>query len=284
LKIDKINDIPLKTPPTLDEQLSIANYLDRKTAEIDELIKQKKELLLLFEEEKSAIINHAVTKGINSDINFKDSGIEWLGLIPEHWKVKLIKYTARVQTGRTPKIQDAKFDYFLEGNINWYTPVDFYNDGNLDDSKRKINDLAVQSNEVEIFSEYSVYLVSIGATLGKVGLSKTKATANQQINIISFFSLVLNPTFGYYFLTGNKDMIIYEADYTTLPILNQSKTKTLKIAYPTLAEQNEIVHYINNECTRINLEIGKINNLINNLKEYKTALISEVATGKVKVI
>jgi len=284
LKIDKINDIPLKMPPTLDEQIAIANYLDRKTEEIDELIKQKEELLLLFEEEKTATINQAVTKGINPDVRLKDSGIEWLGEIPEHWVVKLLKYTARVQTGRTPKIQGAKFDYFLEGNINWFTPVDFYNDGVLNDSKRKINDLAVQSNEIEIFPEYSVYLVSIGATLGKVGLSKTKATANQQINIISFFDSVLNPTFGYYFLTGNKEMMIYEADYTTLPILNQSKTKTLKIAFPTLTEQQAIVNYIDFECTRINLEMEKINILISNLKEYKTALISEVATGKVKVI
>jgi len=78
--------------------------------------------------------------------------------------------------------------------------------------------------------------------------------------------------------------MIYEADYTTLPILNQSKTKTLKIAFPTLTEQQAIVNYIDFECTRINLEMEKINILISNLKEYKTALISEVATGKVKVI
>jgi type I restriction enzyme S subunit len=178
----------------LDEQIAIANYLDQKTAEIDELIKQKEELLLLFEDEKSAIIKHAVTKGINTNVELKDSKIDWLGEIPEHWQVKILKYLAKVQTGGTPKIQDSKVDYFFEGNVNWYTPVDFYNDGILSDSNRKINELAVTNNEVEIFPEYSVYLVSIGATLGKVGLSISKATANQQINVISFFESILNPT------------------------------------------------------------------------------------------
>jgi len=213
LKIDKINDIPLKTPPTLDEQIAIANYLDQKTVEIDELIRQKEELLLLFEDEKSAIIKHAVTKGINTNVELKDSKIDWLGEIPEHWQVKILKYLAKVQTGGTPKIQDSKVDYFFEGNVNWYTPVDFYNDGILSDSNRKINELAVTNNEVEIFPEYSVYLVSIGATLGKVGLSISKATANQQINVISFFESILNPTFGYYFLAGNKEMIKLEAEW-----------------------------------------------------------------------
>jgi len=283
LKIDKINDIPLKVPPTLDEQKIIAAYLDRKTAEIDKLIKQKEELLLLLEEEKTAIINQAVTKGINPDAKMKDSGIDWLGEIPVHWEVKILKYLAKVKTGGTPKIQDSKLDYFFEGKVNWYTPVDFYNDGYLDDSKRKINKLAVENDEVEIFPENSIYLVSIGATLGKVGLSKTKATANQQINIITFFESIINPLFGFYFLTGNKEMIQYEADYTTLPILNQTKAKSLKIAFPSIKEQVSIVNHINYECAKIKFESEKIKGLIFSLKEYKNAIISEVTTGKVKV-
>jgi type I restriction enzyme S subunit len=79
-------------------------------------------------------------------------------------------------------------------------------------------------------------------------------------------------------------MIKLEAEYTTLPILNQTKTKTLKIAFPSIKEQTGIIQFINNECSRINFETGKINRLIQNLKEYKNALITEVATGKVKVI
>lgn len=268
--------------PPVKTQISIADYLQKKTAEIDRIIANKQKLIALYEEEKQAIINQTVTKGLDPNVKLKDSGVEWLGEIPEHWEQKNLKYLARVQTGGTPKIQNAKMDYFAEGNINWYTPSDFYNDGVLEDSKRKINDIAVEDGEVEIFSEDSVFLVSIGATLGKVGLSRTKASANQQINVIIFDKSQVNPFYGYYFLVSNKEMIKLEADYTTLPILNQTKTKSLTIAYPDLKEQDKIVQYIDNECGRINTILGKFNKQIELLQEYRTTLISEVVTGKIK--
>lgn len=269
--------------PAKKEQKSIANFLDRKTAEIDRIIANKQKLITFYEEEKQAIIKHAVTKGLDTNVTLKDSGIIWLGEIPKHWEQKNLKYLARVQTGGTPKIQNAKMDYFADGTINWYTPSDFYNDGVLEDSNRKINEFAVEESEVEIFPENSVYLVSIGATLGKVGLSKTKASANQQINVIIFDKSLLNPFYGYYFLVSNKEMIKLEADYTTLPILNQTKTKSLTIAYPNLKEQYKIVQYIDKECERINTILEKFNKQIDLLKEYRTTLISEVVTGKIKV-
>ena len=269
--------------PPVNTQISIADYLQKKTAEIDHIIANKQKLIALYEEEKQAIINQVVTKGLDPNLKMKDSGVEWLGEIPEHWEQKNLKYLARVQTGGTPKIQNAKMDYFADSTINWYTPSDFYNDGVLEDSNRKINEFAVDDNEVEIFPENSVYLVSIGATLGKVGLSKTKASANQQINVIIFDKSLLNPFYGYYFLVSNKEMIKLEADYTTLPILNQTKTKSLTIAYPNLKEQDEIVQYIDKECVRINTILEKFNKQIDLLKEYRTTLISEVVTGKIKV-
>lgn len=268
--------------PTLQEQLTIANYLDRKTAEIDELIADKKRLLELYEEEKTAIINQAVTKGINPGVKMKDSGIEWLGEIPEHWEVKNLKTIARVQTGRTPKIQNSQLDYFENGEFNWFTPADFDKNNELLESKRKIIKEAINSNEVELFPEYSIYLVSIGATLGKVSYFRKCASANQQINIITFKN-DYNPLFGYYFLVGNKEMITLEADYTTLPILNQSKTKTLIFAVPPQSEQQVTVLYIETECARIDLKKSRTEKLIDLLTEYRTALISEVVTGKIKV-
>ncbi|MCO5250731.1 MAG: restriction endonuclease subunit S [Candidatus Kapabacteria bacterium] len=282
LKIDKVIDLFTALPP-LKEQKSIANYLDRKTAEIDELITAKKRLLELYEEEKTAVINQAVTKGINPDVPMKDSGIEWLGKIPKHWEVKRLKTIARVQTGRTPKIQNSQIDYFENGELNWFTPSDF--DGNIEliESKRKLISEAIEIGEVELFPECSIYLVSIGATLGKVSFFRDKASANQQINIIIFHQ-TYNPLFGYYFLVGNKEMINLEADYTTLPILNQSKTKSLLFAVPPPEEQQLIVKHIEIECARIDNKNAKTEKLIELLTEYRTALISEVVTGKVKVI
>lgn len=269
--------------PAIAEQSAIATFLGSKTAEIDELIADKKRLLLFYEEENTAIINQAVTKGISSDVKMKDSGIDWLGDIPEHWEVKRLKNIARVQTGRTPKIQSSLIDFFENGQINWFTPADFEGNNELVESKRKLTSEAINTNEVELFPEYSIYLVSIGATLGKVSFFKEKASANQQINIISFFQDKYNPIFGYYFLVGNKKMITLEADYTTLPILNQSKTKNLIFITPPIKEQQSIVCHIETECAKIDSKKIKTQKLINLLTEYRTTLISEVATGKIKV-
>lgn len=278
-----LGNIKIVVPDNIEEQTAIAHYLDRKTAEIDELVADKKRLLELYEEEKTAIINQAVTKGINPDVPMKDSGIEWLGEIPEHWVVKRLKTIARVQTGRTPKIQNSQIDFFENGELNWFTPSDFDGNSELIESKRKLISEAIETGEVELFPEYSIYLVSIGATLGKVSFFRNKASANQQINIIIFHP-TFNSLFGYYFLVGNKDMITLEADYTTLPILNQSKTKGLFFAVPTLEEQQSIVNHIETECSRVQAKKAKTEKLIKLLTEYRTALISEVVTGKIKVI
>ncbi|MCC5916889.1 MAG: restriction endonuclease subunit S [Cryomorphaceae bacterium] len=203
--------------------------------------------------------------------------------IPEHWEVKRLKTIARVQTGRTPKIQNSQIDFFENGEINWFTPSDFDGNSELIESKRKLVFEAFETGEVELFPENSIYLVSIGATLGKVSFFRDKASANQQINII-IFSQAFNPIFGYYFLVGNKEMITLEADYTTLPILNQSKTKSLSFAVPPIQEQQSIVRHIETECARIDAKKSKTKELIALLNEYRTALISEVVTGKVKVI
>lgn len=270
--------------PCPAEQTTIANYLDRKTAEIDSLIANKKRLLELYEEEKTAIINQAVTKGINPDAPMKDSGIDWLGEIPQHWEVKRLKYVGKVQTGKTPKIQYSDVDFFENGEIQWFTPSDFDNNNELIESNRKLIQEAIENDEAVLFPEYSIYLVSIGATLGKVSFFRDRASANQQINVVSFFDKVYNPLFGYYFLIGNKEMITLNADYTTLPILNQSKTKDLIMATPPIDEQDRIVDFIEKECIRIDKKKSKTEKLIQLLTEYRTALISEVVTGKIKVI
>lgn len=90
--------------PTIKEQTTIAAFLDRKTAEIDSIIAKKERLIELYEEEKAAVINHAVTKGLDPAAKMKDSGIEWLGKIPEHWKVKKLKHlVCKIGSGVTPK-------------------------------------------------------------------------------------------------------------------------------------------------------------------------------------
>ena len=269
--------------PSLSEQTQITNYLDRKTTEIDQLIADKKALVELYKEEKTAIINQAVTKGINPDAKMKDSGIEWLGEIPQHWKVKKLKYVANIQTGRTPKISGSTINYFENGVVNWYTPGDFIKGKYLTTSKRALIKDAFINNQVELFKKNSIYLVSIGATLGKVSMSINEASANQQINVITFFNKEINPFYGYRFILGNAEMILNEADYTTLPILNQTKLNNIYIAVPSQNEQTKILEFIELESKRIDVKLERAKKYIDLLTEYRTVLISEVVTGKIKV-
>jgi len=210
--------------------------------------------------------------------SYKDSGIEWIGEIPSHWEAVKLKYVAKVQTGRTPKIQNSKIDYFENGTINWFTPSDMNGSEELVNSKRNITIDAVENDEVELFSEYSLYLVSIGATLGKVGFSKEQASANQQINVITFFDKVFNSIFGYYYMVGNKEMITLQADYTTLPILNQSKTKDLFFLLPPLSEQTAIANYLDLKTSEIDQIIADKKRLLELYEEEKTAIINKAVT------
>jgi type I restriction enzyme, S subunit len=280
LTIDKINNL-IFVCPSKPDQTAIANYLDRKTAEIDELIAQKERLIELYEEEKSAIINQAVTKGIDPDVRLKDSGVDWLGEIPEGWEVKKLKYLVEdIITGKTPPSSNAKF---YNGDVNWFAPGDFNAEIELFDSKKKITDYAVEASGMKIFPEHTILLVGIGATVGKMGITKCTGTSNQQINAIIVKEDIINPHFALYFLLSFKTAIIRLANAATLPIFNQSQTKSFEIFIPDIDKQIAIVHHIETETARIDVKIAKTKKIIELQKEYRTALISEVVTGKIKV-
>lgn len=287
LKIDKINDIPLKTPPKLDEQIAIANYLDKKTSEIEDLIKQKEKLILLFEEEKTAIINHAVTKGIDSNVKYKDSQIDWLGEIPEHWDVKQFR---RCITTLTDFTANGSFASLAE-NVNYLTSgysrlvrltdlrVDFKNDGVYVDEHAHIF-----LKKSELFGG-EILLANVGAYAGYVTLMpflKGVFTLGPNMFLIRINQ---NPSYFSYMLNSEnvssqlKNIALSSAQ----PKLNKDDVKQLQIVLPPKEEQELIVQHIDIECNHIDSKIRSTQNLIDLLKDYKTSLISEVSTGKVKV-
>ena len=263
------------------EQNRIASYLDHKTAQIDNLIAKKERMIELLKEERTAIINQAVTKGLDPDVEMKDSGIEWLGKIPKHWEVKKLKYVAnKVQTGITPPSE--RTDYYDGGNIDWYTPGDFRESIQLRNSFRKINKLAIEKGVARMFLPYSVLLIGIGATLGKVGIIEKLSSSNQQINAITF-SDKFNPFFGAYYLQAIANTVISLSNASTLAILNQTQTKDILMLVPPLEEQGKIVQYIQSVELKHAEIVNKEQEQIDLLKEYRTALISEVVTGKIDV-
>ena len=269
--------------PSIDEQKSIAHFLDQKVSLINETIADKKKLLNLYEEEKMAQIKNAVSRGIDSNVEFKDSGIEWLGVIPEHWEVSKIRYLCNeINTGKTPSTKNP--EYYENGMVDWYGPKDFDSNLYLKSSLKKITQLAIKDFGIKLFPCNSILLVSIGATLGKVGITKSPCFSNQQINAIVFNEDLVLPEFALYYLNSVTDYIVGNSVVSTLNILNQNKTKDLLMSFPnTIAEQVSIVNHIHSKNEEIQNKLTNINKEIKFLNEYKDALVFEAVTGKIDV-
>lgn len=271
---------PIALPP-LPEQQAIASFLDAKTKPIDDIIAKREKQIELLEEMKSAIISRAVTKGLNPEAQMKDSGIEWIGKVPEHWEVADLKRYAKISTGKTPSTK--KDEYFENEEIVWFTPGDFPDCSIiLNDSSRKIDKRAIKASEAFLYPKNSVFLVGIGGTLGKIGIFEEEASCNQQINVIVCNSDIIKNYVAYY-LYSKKEILKVYSNAATLPILNQDKTGYIKIALPPLSEQQAIASYLDSETSKIDSRIAKRRKQIELLQEYKQALITAAVTGKIDV-
>ena len=270
---------PLPLPPR-DTQQRIARFLDEKTARIDGLIEKKHTLLDRLAEKRQALVTRAVTKGLSPDVPMRPSGIDWLGDIPEHWEVlPLRRIVSRVATGRTPP--STTIDYFADGILNWFTPGDFSTGIELHESARKVTPEAIRDGVCTLFPERTVLLVGIGATLGKVAVSTTIGSANQQINAI-LPDRSNDPYFMAYFLHGYKTEVQVASNGNTIGILNQDGTKSLLMPVPPLSEQREIVSKLINHDTQEVKIFQQIGKSIRLLQDYRKALITAGVTGQIK--
>lgn len=278
LNQDLIKNALIVLPP-IEEQLAIASYLDEKCGKINGAIDVQKKKIDLLNELKQTIITNAVTKGLNPNTPMKDSGVAWIGEIPEHWEVMKLKRCSTIKTGCTPPTSETK--YYDSEDINWYTPVDI--GGNkLSEAEKKISSISKIDGVCRIFPERSIYFVGIGATIGKVSYCDEEASSNQQINAI-MPNKRANYKFLTYVLKSQKDEIYLTANTVTLPIINQDRTGSLLCPIPSIEEQTEIVQFIETETERINAHISKANRRIELLNELKQSVITEAITGKIKV-
>ena len=273
----KVEFMPI---PAIEEQQAIATYLDAITAKIDEAIAQQQKMIDLLNERKQIIINNAVTKGLNPDVPMKDSGVDWIGEIPEHWEFVKLKRYCKIRTGKTPST--TKEYYFENGDIKWFTPGDL-NKFELVDSERKVTYRAQLEQACNMFPANTVYLVGIGGTIGKVGFCETEATCNQQINAIIPNCKKINHKYLAHLTQSTKVQILRIANFSTLPIINQDRTGSLNIVVPPISEQESIVNILENKSAPINAAIKAAEKQISLLQERKKIIINDVVTGKVKV-
>ncbi len=275
---NQIENISTPVPP-LPEQEKIAEYLDYKVGQIDALIADKEAQVNDLQKYRQSLISETVTRGLNPNAPLKDSGIEWIGEIPEHWGVKRLKYCAIIKTGSTPPTsEDAYFD---SKDYPWITPSDFnVNSIEISSTARHIAQKAVDDAIVCLYPPKSCFIIGIGGTLGRIGIFEDKCYTNQQINAI-----IPNKNTHYRFIAyclSSKSSYIWAcANTSTMPILNQEATKNLQLPIPPLAEQEEIAQFLDNKTAQIAEILSDLQTQIADLKAYKTALISEAVTGKI---
>jgi type I restriction enzyme S subunit len=277
---DILNNLICPLPP-LPEQQTIANCLDRKTHQIDTLIEKKQKLIDLHKEQRTALINQAVTRGLNPNVKLKDLGIEWLGEIPEHWEVRKLKYFSEIVNGSTPK---SGIREYWDGDIVWLTPDDLgkLNGKRINDSTRKITEQGLNSCGTTITPPNSIIL-STRAPIGHIGISNNPSCTNQGCKtIIPDFELC-DFNYVYYLLYGQKEELQSLGHGSTFTELSSQKLKDLKIPFPPISEQKHIAKHLDQKSKVVDGLIEKHKKSIELLKEYRTALISEVVTGKIDV-
>ena len=278
-----MDDIPrlILTRPPISEQTAIATFLDHETAKIDALVAEQQKLIALLQEKRQAVISHAVTKGLDPSVPMKDSGVEWLREVPGHWAaITLRRCAVAVQTGGTPSADGLSEN--LDDGFVWYTPGDFGSSLNLSTSTRRIANESVASGEAKVFPPQSVLIVSIGATLGKVGFAQDASSANQQINAV-IPGVRVDGYFLAWSLSVKAEAMRFLSNASTIGIMNQEKTKEIWIALPPREEQTAIATFLDNETAKLDTLMAQAQSAITLLQERRTALISAAVTGQIDV-
>ena len=282
LRFEDLNQYTAYRLPS-ELQTAIANYLDRKTAEIDELIAQKERLIELYEEEKTAIINQAVTKGIDPVAKLKDSGVDWLGEIPEGWVVKRLKYAIESITGGgTPS---TGIPEYWNGLIPWVSPKDM-KVSKIMETEDYVTKLAIEQSSTNLIPIGRILIVVRSGILKHtlpVAINGVDLCLNQDMKAIKPTKDISNKFF-YWKLKGlEKEILtICNKQGATVDSIEIDDLMDFAWTYPSHDDQTAIIHHIETETARINAKIAKTKRIIELQKEYRTALISEVVTGKIK--
>lgn len=271
--------------PPLEEQRSIAAHLDHETARIDGLVSKKTRFIELLHEKRQALITHTVTKGLDPNVTMKDSGVEWLGEVPEHWEVKSIKYlTTHIGSGKTPS-----------GGAEVYqdTGVIFLRSQNVHDDGLRLNDVAYISEEIDQdmqgsrVSKGDALLNITGASIGRsclVAEDIGPANVNQHVCIVRTAEMELTRWISEYFLSAIiKAQIDFSQNGAGREGLNFEQIGNMIIALPPLAERRSICSMLMNNRDRLDTLISKTERSIELLKERRSALITAAVTGQIDV-
>ena len=267
--------------PSMPEQRAIADFLDSETERIDALVAKKQRLIELLQEKRTALISHAVTKGLDPDAPMKDSGIEWFGRIPEHWPVVRLGHFARVHNGSTPSREDTA--YWLDGTVPWLASTKV-NEDRVTSPSELISETALRECSLTLMPAGSVIigLVGQGRTRGMAALLGIEATINQNMAAI----IPRRRIMGRY--------LQYQLESMYIPIresgrganqaaLNCELVADLHLPSPPPAEQVAIARFLDERTEAIRALVDKTRRSIDLLGESRSALITAAVTGQIDV-
>jgi type I restriction enzyme S subunit len=272
--------------PTIQEQEQIVKYLDEKTSIIDKLISTKERKIDLLKEQRSSLINEVITKGLDPNVKMKDSGVEWIGEIPEHWRKTRIKRYCEVKDGThdTPQYLDG-----IENTIPLVTSNSF-NNGEIDFSlsKRISVEDYIEINRRSNVEKDDIIMSMIGSNIGNRVLVKTDDPFSIKNVCLFKTSKSQNLTPKYLLYLIDSKYLKYQVDFSQKgggqPFLSLDELRNLLFPFPPYKEQQEIVGCLDKHTKEIDDLVSMEQNKIELLKEYRQSLISEVITGKIKVV
>ena len=269
--------------PDYETQKRITSFLDTKCAEIDALIAAKEKTNALLKERRQSIIYEAVTKGLDPTVPMKDSGVEWIGEIPEGWEIAALKRLGTPATGSTPSKDNP--DYW-DGNIPWVSSKDMKSDYLLD-SEDHITQAAVDECGLTLFNPGTlIFCVRSGILRHTfpVAVATLPVTINQDLRALSLTGDV-NLAFLLYYMRGMNDTIVtlYEKIGATVETIEMNWFLYFPVVLPSREEQDRIVKALGSRCTDLDQAVKQNEDTIRQLKEYRQSLIYEAVTGKIEV-
>lgn len=274
-------EMPLIIPPLIEQQ-AIATYLDEKCEEINRAIDVQKKKIDLLNELKQTIITDAVTKGLDPNATMKDSGVEWIGKVPEHWEVMRLRFVCEFRNGYTPS--KANPDFWEKGTIPWYRMEDIREKGRfLNEANQCITKEAVKGNGL---FEAGSFILATTATIGEHAVLIVDSLANQRFTNLKIRKSLIHRVvrdFFFYYLFVIDDYCKSTTRVATFPAVNMDDLKNFGVTLPSIQEQQMIITHIENETGKIDSQISKANRRIELLEELKQSIITEAVTGKIKV-
>jgi len=276
LRWNKISVLPFVRPSSI-EQTRIADYIDKKCGEIDSLIALQEQMIEKLKAYKQSVITEAVTKGLDPNAKLVASGIDWIGEIPEEWKVFALKWLMELYAGATPKSDNENL---WDGDIPWITPADYKTeDIFVSGGRRNISQKGLESCATTILPKGSI-IFSKRAPIGLVAINSEPLCTNQGcIGCIVNQSRALNKYY-YYTLSIFKEQFELYGSGTTFKEISATKFADFIVPVPPLQEQQEIVRYLDDKCADIDRLIALKQQKIESLKDYKKSVVYEAVTGK----